>query len=93
LHGEAVAIGMIAAARVSAALGACDQATVDRIARLLERLGLPVALPADVPVAALAEAMRADKKSAGGRIRFVAVERVGRVKLVPLTAQDIVDRL
>jgi 3-dehydroquinate synthetase len=37
--------------------------------------------------------MKADKKSADGRIRFVAVEQIGRVRLVPLTAQDIVDRL
>ena len=93
LHGEAVAIGMVAAARVSAGLGLCDATTVGRIGGLLARLGLPVAVPADVPVAALAAAMRADKKSADGRIRFVAVEQVGRVRLVPLTAQDIVDRL
>jgi 3-dehydroquinate synthase len=93
LHGEAVAIGMVAAARVSAGLGLCDAATVDRIASVLGRLGLPIAVPGDVSPAALGIAMRADKKSADGRIRFVAVEQVGRVRLVPLTAQDIVDRL
>jgi 3-dehydroquinate synthase len=93
LHGEAVAIGMVAAARVSAGLGLCDTATVDRITALLGRLGLPVAIPADVPMAELGAAMKADKKSVGGRIRFVAVEQVGRVTFVALTAQDIVDRL
>jgi 3-dehydroquinate synthase len=93
LHGEAVAIGMVAAARVSRALGVCAGTTVDRIATLLGRLGLPVAVPADVTPAALGTAMRADKKSAGGRIRFIAVEDVGRTRIVPLTAQDIVDRL
>jgi 3-dehydroquinate synthase len=93
LHGEAVAVGMVAAARVSASLDVCEAAVVGRIARVLERLGLPTALPSDVPATALGRAMTADKKSAGGRIRFVAVERIGRVKLVPITAQDIVDRL
>jgi 3-dehydroquinate synthase len=93
LHGEAVAIGMVAAARVSAGLGLCDTATVDRIAGLLGRLGLPVAIPNDVPIAALGAAMRADKKSVDGRIRFIAVEQVGRVTFASLTAQDIVDRL
>ena len=93
LHGEAVAIGMVAAARVSAGLGRCDAATVDRISRLLARLGLPVEIPTDVPPAALGAAMRADKKSVDGRIRFIAVEHVGRVTVVPLAAQDIVDRL
>jgi 3-dehydroquinate synthase len=93
LHGEAVAIGMVAAARVSHALGVCAATTVDRIAAVLGRLELPTAVPADVAPAALGEAMRADKKSAGGRIRFIAVEDVGRTRIVPLTAQDIVDRL
>jgi 3-dehydroquinate synthase len=93
LHGEAVSIGMVAAARVSHALGVCAATTVDRISSLLGRLGLPVAVPADVAPAALGAAMRADKKSAGGRIRFIAVEDIGPTRFVPLTAQDIVDRL
>jgi len=93
LHGEAVAVGMVAAARVSHALGACDAATVDRIRALLGRLGLPAELPSDVAKSALGAAMQADKKSTGGQIRFVAVERVGRVKLVSLAPQEIVDRL
>ena len=93
LHGEAVAIGMVAAARVSRSLGVCSAETIDRVRRMLVRLGLPVELPSDVSAAALVAAMQADKKSAGGRIRFVAVEEVGRVRLVSLTAQDIVDRL
>jgi 3-dehydroquinate synthase len=78
---------------VSAGLGLCDAATVDRISGLLERLGLPVTFPTDVPVVALAAALRADKKSVDGKIRFIAVEQVGRVTFASLTAQDIVDRL
>jgi len=93
LHGEAVAVGMVAAARVSYALDLCAAATAERIRALLERLGLPTTLPSDVSPAALGTAMRADKKSTGGRIRFVAVEDIGRTRFVPLTAQDIVDRL
>jgi 3-dehydroquinate synthase len=93
LHGEAVAIGMVAAARASRARGLCDAATVGRIRALLERLGLPVEVPADVAAGALADAMRRDKKSAGGRIRFVAVEDIGRVRLVELTVEEIVSQL
>jgi 3-dehydroquinate synthase len=78
---------------VSQALGVCGTATVDRIRALLGRVGLPVALPADVEPAALGAAMRADKKSAAGRIRFIAVEDIGRTRFVSLTAQDIVGRL
>jgi 3-dehydroquinate synthase len=93
LHGEAVAIGMVAAARVSRSLGLCDAATVDRIRQVLERLELPVELPPELPRAALAAAIGADKKAAAGEIRFVAVEQVGRVRLVSLAPNDIVNRL
>jgi 3-dehydroquinate synthase len=93
LHGEAVAIGMVAAARVSRALGRCDDAAVDRVRALLDRAGLPTALPGGLGRDALAQAMRGDKKSAGGRIKFVAMQDVGRVELVELAAAEIADHL
>jgi 3-dehydroquinate synthase len=93
LHGEAVAIGMVAAARVSQALEACDGAVVERIRALLARAGLPTTLPADLAPPALALAMRGDKKSRGGKIRFVAVEAIGRVRLIELTGEEIAARL
>jgi 3-dehydroquinate synthase len=93
LHGEAVAIGMVAAARVSQAVGVGDAATTERIRRVLGRFGLPVDLPTDVAPANIAAALRTDKKSAHGRIRFVAVERIGRTRFVDLTAQEIVNHL
>jgi shikimate kinase/3-dehydroquinate synthase len=93
LHGEAVAIGMVAAARVSRALGHCDDAAVERLRALLVRAGLPVTLPPDVDRDALARAMRGDKKSAGGRIAFVALETIGRVRLVPLESTTIARHL
>ena len=93
LHGEAVAIGMIAAARVSHALAACDGAVVERVRSLLARAGLPTDLPADLERPALALAMRGDKKSRGGKIRFVAVEAIGRVRLIDLTGEEIAARV
>jgi len=89
LHGEAVAIGMVAAARISQRLGACGDDVVARIESLLRRLGLPTAVPAELAPSALALAVRTDKKSSGGRIRFVAVEKIGRVRFVELDAADI----
>ena len=91
LHGEAVAIGMVAASRVSLALGVCDADVVASIDGLLRRLGLPTELP--VPRADLAQAMISDKKSTSGRIRFVAVETIGRTRLVDLSATEIVGHL
>jgi 3-dehydroquinate synthase len=93
LHGEAVAIGMVAAARVSHALGRCRVEVVERLARLLKRAGLPTDIPAGLTPAALALAMQTDKKSAGGRIRFVCLEEIGRTAFVELTGQEIVNHL
>ena len=93
LHGEAVAIGMVAAARVSQARGLCTAATVERLERLVRRAGLPTAMPDDITAPALALAMQTDKKTAAGRIRFVCVEAIGRTRLVELSAQQLADQL
>jgi 3-dehydroquinate synthase len=93
LHGEAVAIGMAAAARVSQRLGHCRAATVARIERLLERAGLPTDIPGGLTSTALAQAMRVDKKSARGRIRFVCVEEIGQTRFVELSSEEIASRL
>ncbi len=90
LHGEAVAIGMVAAVRVSHRLGLCDDATVGRVRRLVERCGLPMEIPADLRREALALAMRTDKKALGGTIKFVCLEAIGRTKFERLTCEDIV---
>lgn len=90
LHGEAVAIGMAAAARVSRDLGRCGGETVERIVALLKRAGLPTDIPSGLTPAALALAMQSDKKSTGGHIRFVAVEEIGRTAFIEMTAQEIV---
>jgi 3-dehydroquinate synthase len=93
LHGEAVAIGMVAAARVSQRQGVCDAALVDRLRGLLSRAGLPTELPDDLDRDAIGLAMRSDKKSRGGTIRFVAVRRIGHVELIDLTCSEIAAQL
>jgi 3-dehydroquinate synthase len=89
LHGEAVAMGMVAAARVSEAIGVAEAGTGGRIAGVLVRAGLPHEMPVELRTPALAAAMQRDKKAAGGRVRFVAVERIGRTRFVELTGSEI----
>jgi 3-dehydroquinate synthase len=76
LHGEAVAAGMVLAARVSQKLGLVDRADVERIRSLLQRAGLPVAAP-DLGPDRYLELMGHDKKVAGGKIRYVLLQRLG----------------
>lgn len=89
LHGEAVAIGMVFAARLSAARGLCESALADRIVRLIERAGLPVSLSRDLVGQPLVAAVEMDKKVAGGKVKFVCVERLGQTRFELLTSEEI----
>ena len=76
LHGEAVSAGMVMAAELSVRAGLLARADAARVRELLERAGLPVVGPALSPERIL-ELMQVDKKAAGGRLRFVLLERLG----------------
>lgn len=77
LHGEAVAIGLCAAARLSSKLGYIGLAEVSRIERVLAAHQLPVRLRAPLPLPALEAAMGRDKKVRAGGIRFIVLRSVG----------------
>jgi 3-dehydroquinate synthase len=79
-HGEAVAIGMVFAARVAEATGLAEPGLVAGHARLLRALGLPVSRPGLDPGAVLA-AMATDKKHLGG-LRLVLLRGLGRPEVV-----------
>jgi len=89
LHGEAVAIGMAVAARVSCLKGHCNRETAERITRLLERAGLPTGIPRECPEPQLAAAIAGDKKVASGKVKFVCIEEVGRTRFEYLGAPEL----
>ncbi len=85
LHGEAVAIGMVQAARLSTLLGMAPAADAERLARLLTRFGLPVATSTNDDMtapAALLALMRLDKKATAAGLRFVLWHGIGQAVLV-----------
>jgi 3-dehydroquinate synthase len=77
LHGEAVAIGMAVAARLSEARGLCPPGFADRLRRLLQALGLEVTIPRDISAADLLGHMRLDKKNLTGQRRLVLLRGPG----------------
>jgi len=81
LHGEAVAAGMIMAARLSTKLGMCSASDTERLLRLIQRAGLPTS-----PPAALADKfltlMARDKKATDAGLRLVLLNRLGEAVLV-----------
>jgi 3-dehydroquinate synthase len=91
LHGEAVAIGMRAAALIAADLGRCAPALVERQQALLRRFGLPETAPGLAP-AALWPYLRRDKKAAAGALRWVLPATPGYVEIVHGVDEAVVDR-
>ena len=81
-HGEAVAVGMVLAARLSTALGSADAGDGDRLQALLARFGLPTTVPAGLDPAALLARMRLDKKAQASGLRFVLWEGAGKARVV-----------
>ncbi len=88
-HGEAVAVGMVAEARLAERIGWIDAGVTARLCALLERFRLPTRAPG-LDAEALLDAMSRDKKNQKGKTRFVLPRAVGRVELTDLpTDADI----
>ena len=89
LHGEAVAIGLVAALRFGSALGETEPGLAARVAALLTRLGLPTELP-DLPPEIWREALSRDKKRTDDAVRFVLCRSAGQcaLKIVELDRVD-----
>jgi 3-dehydroquinate synthase len=88
LHGEAVAMGMVYAARRSEQLGLAPGGTSERLQDLLRRFELPTELPR-FPRKAYLAALGVDKKKRDGRIRYVVLRRIGRAETLPLSPARI----
>ena len=77
MHGEAVAVGMMGAGRISAAMGLIPPEVVERQRRVLERFQLPLSAPGIDPDVVL-DKMTHDKKTEAGALRWVLLEGVGQ---------------
>jgi 3-dehydroquinate synthase len=77
-HGEAVALGMLAAGRISVRLGFLGDDELARLERLVARAGLPVKMPG-LGTEEIIQAMQHDKKISGGRVKFILLRSIGDV--------------
>jgi 3-dehydroquinate synthase len=92
-HGEAVAIGMVAAARLSSKYAGFSADEASRLRRLIERAGLPTAMPAGWHSEDFIRAIGLDKKRAAGAVEFVLLDRLGHSLTQSLSTDDIVSHL
>lgn len=79
-HGEGVAIGMVAEARLAQAIGLAPNGLADQIGDVLARVGLPTEIPVEMPRDTLLERMQVDKKRKGGSLRFALPAAIGDVR-------------
>jgi len=88
-HGECVALGMLAACRLSRMMGLLEASVEARVKRLLERIELPTRLTPPIDPDVVLATIRGDKKARGGQVQFVLLEGVGR----PAVRADVPERV
>jgi 3-dehydroquinate synthase len=88
LHGEAIAIGMCLAAKLSATMNLASSQDFDRLRALLAKFGLPTDVPDGTDIEAVIAAMRLDKKNVSGRLRLILWRGVGRAEIVGDVDED-----
>ena len=87
LHGEAVAIGMVAVGELGVLRGSWSREDAERQRRLIDRAGLPTAWP-DLAADAVLDSLQGDKKVRDGRLRFVMPTSIGTVEIGDDVSRD-----
>ena len=88
-HGEAIAMGLVGEARTGVRMGITEAGVVDRIERALAALDLPTRPEAGLPPADLIDAMRHDKKRAGGKLHLPLPVRAGEIRITAVDEADL----
>ena len=92
LHGEAISIGQVAAARLSSNLLGLPESDADRIRDIFKRSGLPIAVKSNsVQKRNLKAAMQLDKKVSGGEVKFVLARNIGAVEFGQKVPAELLD--
>ncbi len=91
-HGRAVAIGMVAAARISREMGTLSEDEVGRLKRVIETAGLPAEMPG-LDRAGIIEAIRHDKKVQGDKVRFILLKSIGDAFITDKVSLSLVEKV
>ena len=92
-HGEAVAIGMVAEARLAERMGLAEPGLAVTIAGALDALGLPTEIPGGLDRNAIRRMLEVDKKRAAGTVRFALPTRIGEVQTGVAVGPELIDWL
>jgi 3-dehydroquinate synthase len=92
-HGEAVAIGMVAAGRLAVAAKLWSSADADRQDAVIRKTGLPTKLPDGISISDIVTALTLDKKVQSGRVRFVLPTKVGSAHVTDTIENTLVTNI
>ena len=94
MHGEAISIGQVAAARISHNVLGLPSGDVTRIEKLFVAAGLPVAVKLNAARRKkLFAAMQMDKKVSNGEVKFVLAQKIGKVKYGCKVPADLIGKV
>jgi 3-dehydroquinate synthase len=91
-HGEAIALGMIAAGRISNKMGMLSQDELIRLEGVIQKVGLPIEMPG-LEVDKITHAMAFDKKIFSGRRRFVLLRSLGEAFITDEVSPSVVEQV
>ncbi|MEH2392086.1 MAG: 3-dehydroquinate synthase [Nostoc sp.] len=89
-HGEAVAIGMVAAGQIAVDLGLWQKKDTERQNALIQKTGLPTQLPSGLDIEEIIQTLQLDKKVKAGKVRFVLPTEIGVVTVTDEVPSDII---
>jgi len=89
-HGEAVAIGMVAAGQIAVKLELWQKDEAKRQDALIQKAGLPTQLPGGLDIEAIINTLQTDKKVKDGKVRFVLPTQIGQVTITDQVPEDVI---
>jgi 3-dehydroquinate synthase len=93
LHGEAISVGMLMAAKLSQLLGDLTPQEIDQVQDLLEKSNLPISVDGKISASEFLSAMRVDKKVIDGNIRLILLKKLGEAYISDNYQKDHLDQV
>ncbi len=92
-HGEAVAVGMVAAGKLAVGLNLWDNQSQVRQLKLIQKAGLTTTLPSGIDINAIVDSLQTDKKVKAGKVRFVLPTQIGAVEITDRVPTDLISQV
>ncbi|MGK7950302.1 MAG: 3-dehydroquinate synthase [Xenococcaceae cyanobacterium] len=90
VHGEAVAIGMVAAGKIATAMGLWTETEAKRQEQLITKTKLPTNIPPELNMDDILETLKSDKKVKAGKVRFILPTQIGKVIITDKVTEEII---